>query len=77
MGANSFLYEMTPSYMGGNSDNDRVASPECVPIHLMEYGYTFIFCFLSAIFIKGNNFCVFLFAFLGNNINHFQISAYS
>ena len=34
MGANSFLYEMTPIIMGGNNENDRVASPESVPIHL-------------------------------------------
>ena len=32
MGANSFLYEMTPIYMGGNNENDRVASLESVPI---------------------------------------------
>ena len=25
---------MTPIYMGGNNENDRVASPESVPIHL-------------------------------------------
>ena len=34
MGANSFRYEMTPIYMGGNNERDRVASPESVPIHL-------------------------------------------
>ena len=34
MGANSFLYERTPIYMGGNNDNHRLASPESVPIHL-------------------------------------------
>ena len=28
MGANSFLYEMTPFYRGGDNENDRVASPE-------------------------------------------------
>ena len=31
MGANSLFYEMTPIYMGGNNENDRVASPESVP----------------------------------------------
>ena len=34
MGINSFLNEMTTIYMGGNSENDRVASPVTVPIHL-------------------------------------------
>ena len=34
MGAKSFLYEMTPFYMGGNNENNRVASPESVLIHL-------------------------------------------
>ena len=29
--------------MGGKSENDRVASPECVPIHLKMYGYIFMF----------------------------------
>ena len=33
MGAKSFLYEMTPFHMGGN-ENNRVASPESVLIHL-------------------------------------------
>ena len=33
MGANSFLYEMTLIYMGGNNENGRAASPESVPIH--------------------------------------------
>ena len=36
MGANSFLYEMTPVYMGGNNENDRVASPESLLIHLNQ-----------------------------------------
>ena len=40
MGANSFFYEMTPIYMGGNNENDRVASPESVPFHLNVNGYT-------------------------------------
>ena len=31
---NSFFYEMTPIYMESNNDNDRVASPENVLIHL-------------------------------------------
>ena len=35
MGANSFLYEMTPINMGGNNENDRVASPESVPSRLI------------------------------------------
>ena len=39
-GANYFLYEVTPIYMGGNNENDRVASPESVSIHLKVYGYT-------------------------------------
>ena len=34
MGANSFLHEMTPIYMGGHNENGRVASLESVPIHL-------------------------------------------
>ena len=34
MGVHSFLNEMTPIYMGGSSENDRVASPVSVPIHL-------------------------------------------
>ena len=33
MGTNSFLYEMTPIYVGDNNENDRVASPESVHIH--------------------------------------------
>ena len=41
MGANSFLYEMTPIYMGGNNENDRVACLESVPIHLKMKWYTF------------------------------------
>ena len=28
MGTNSFVYEMVPIYMGGNNENERVASPE-------------------------------------------------
>ena len=34
MGANSFLYEVAPIYMGDNNVNDRVASPKSEPIHL-------------------------------------------
>ena len=34
MGAISFLYEMTRINIGGHNKNDRVASPENVPIHL-------------------------------------------
>ena len=34
MGANFFLYEMTPIYMGGNNETDRVASPASVPVQL-------------------------------------------
>ena len=37
VGANSFLYEMTPIYMGGNYKNDKVASPESVPIYLKPW----------------------------------------
>ena len=33
-----FYNEMTPIYMGGNSINDKVASPESVPIHF-KYVY--------------------------------------
>ena len=36
VGANSCPYKMTPFYMGGNYDNDRVGSPESVSIHLNE-----------------------------------------
>ena len=36
VGANSCPYKMTPIYMGGNYDNDRVASHESVSIHLNE-----------------------------------------
>ena len=32
-GANSFVYEMIPIYMGDNNENDRVPSSESVPIH--------------------------------------------
>ena len=47
MGANSYLYVMTPIYMGGNNENDRVASLENVPItlnpkvHLNHHGEQF------------------------------------
>ena len=34
MGANAFLYEITPIYKTGNDENDRVSSPEGVPILL-------------------------------------------
>ena len=34
MGANSFLQELTPNAEGGKNENDWVASPELVPIHL-------------------------------------------
>ena len=34
MGANSFLHKMIKIDMVGNNENDRVASPESVPIHL-------------------------------------------
>ena len=37
IGANSFLYEMTQLYIGGTNENDRVASPESVLIHLKVY----------------------------------------
>ena len=40
MGANSFLHEITPTCMGGNK-NDRVASPESVPIHFKVHEYTY------------------------------------
>ena len=36
-GANSVLYEMTPISMGGNNVNDRVASPESVPINFNSF----------------------------------------
>ena len=41
MGANSFLYEKIPISMGGNNENDRVASPESVSIHLKHGVYSF------------------------------------
>ena len=34
MGANFFLYVVTSIFMGGNNENDRVASPESLPIYL-------------------------------------------
>ena len=34
--ANFCPYKMTPFYMGGNYDNDRVASPESVSATLMK-----------------------------------------
>ena len=34
LGANSYLYEMTPIQKEGKNENDRVASPESVPITL-------------------------------------------
>ena len=34
MVANSYFYEMTQIYIGGKDENDRVASPESVPIQL-------------------------------------------
>ena len=35
-GANTFLYAMTISFeKGGKNENDRVASPASVPIHLL------------------------------------------
>ena len=47
MGANSLLYEMTPNYMGGNYENDRVAVnlylrdviyyTNCYYLHLLYY----------------------------------------
>ena len=43
--ANSFLHEMTPIHMGGNNENDRVASPESVTIHLKVYGSISTFFF--------------------------------
>ena len=30
----SFLYKMTSIYIGGSNENDRIASPERIPIHL-------------------------------------------
>ena len=43
MGANCFLYEMTPVYMGCNKENGRVASPESVPIYLNLYAQYLLF----------------------------------
>ena len=41
VGTNLFLYEFTQMYMGGNNENDRVASPGSVHIHLnIEKGTT-------------------------------------
>ena len=36
MGANSFLNEMTQTYIGGNNQNDKIVSLESVPIFLMR-----------------------------------------
>ena len=36
MGANSFHYELTPIYMGGNNENDRFTSTGSVAIHLKQ-----------------------------------------
>ena len=33
-----FCYELMPIYMGGNNENDTVASPESVPIYLNFWG---------------------------------------
>ena len=35
MGANSFSYEMTPTYMGGKNENDRVAPLKVYPFNLI------------------------------------------
>ena len=45
MEANSFLLELTLTEMGGKNINDRVASPESVPIHLKvnDNSCTYIF----------------------------------
>ena len=43
MGANSCLYEMTPIYMAGNYENDRVASPESVTVYLKVFRYSIKF----------------------------------
>ena len=32
IGANNFLYKMTPIYMGYNNENDRVDAPESIPM---------------------------------------------
>ena len=45
MGANSFLFEMSPIYMGGYNENDSVGSPESVHIQLNIKIYEF--CGLS------------------------------
>ena len=47
MGA-TFLYEMTPIYMQGNKENDGVASPEGVPIHLKFFQFSFVKLLSSA-----------------------------
>ena len=36
MGANSFLYEMTPISVGGNNENESVAYPESLSMHLTK-----------------------------------------
>ena len=42
------FYEMTQTYMGGNNENDRVASPEYVPIQLKwTFPNKFLHFFLS------------------------------
>ena len=34
MGVNSFIYGMTPIYMEGKDENNKIAVPESLPIHL-------------------------------------------
>ena len=45
----SFLYEMTPIYMGDNNENERIAYPESVPICLKWLGLQLYFYFLFTI----------------------------
>ena len=54
MSKNSFLYDMTPVYMGGNNENDRVASPESRAIHLKRlFFFFFFFCY----FLRSPSWC--------------------
>ena len=39
VGANSFLYEMTPIYIGGSNENDRVTFPEYIFTHFNIFGH--------------------------------------
>ena len=48
MGANSFLYEITPVYMGGNTESDRVSFPESIPFHLSRKVYNILILVINS-----------------------------